>query len=347
MDVNDEIIERFFKNEASPREVEAVKAYFGQYPEQMEKYASEMEQFSTGNRLHPALSQIIFKKIDRSLEDRRPVRMKLYRSVAVAASLMLLAGAAWYNIAGYKGHKEVSPLASKSQQPPPGLIQLMNTSDTIMRLVLKDGSLVELQQHSGLSYYEPFINDRRDISLKGVAVFTVAKDKKRSFTVYAGGIATTALGTRFKVKATGGKDPVTVQLYEGKVVVKQLNGSGMDYLLPGQQLAYDARTQRMSLARMGEDNSEKKNMSRALAGKKQISSGGQDLLIFKDLPFEEVIARLEKEYKADIRCEGIAVKKINVTAEFKRTDPLSTILNTIAILNGLSVSQQGDTYTIK
>lgn len=265
--------------------------------------------------------------------------------MAVAASLMILAGAAWWFIAGYKGHKEERPVAGKLQPLQPGLIQLMNNSDTILHIVLKDGSLVDLEQHSGLSYYEPFINDRRDISLKGIAVFTVAKDKKRSFTVYAGGIATTALGTQFKVKAIGGEDPVTVQLYEGKVVVRQVKGSEVSYLLPGQQLVFDTRTQRMSLAKIEEGNGDG-NKDRALAGKKQTSSD-QDLVIFKDRPFEEVIASLEKEYKADIRYRSAAVKKINITAEFKRTETLSDILNTIATLNGLSVSQQGNTYTIK
>ena len=346
MDVTDEIIERFFKNEASPREVEAVKDYFDQYPEQMEKYASEMERFSTGNRLHPAASRSIFKKIDRSLENRRPVRIKLYRSLAVAASLMILAGAAWWFMAGYQGHKEEHPVAGKLQPFQPLLIQLVNKSDTIMHIVLKDGSLVELEQHSGLSYYEPFINDRRDISLKGIAVFTVAKDKKRSFTVYAGGIATTALGTHFKVKAIGGEEPVTVQLYEGKVVVRQVKGSELNYLLPGQQLVFDARTQRMSLAKIEEGNREG-NKDRTLVGKKRTGPDSQDLVIFKDRPFEEVIASLEKAYKADIRYRSDAVKKINVTAEFKRTDPLSDILNTIANLNGLTVSHQGNTYTIQ
>jgi transmembrane sensor len=346
MDVTDEIIERFFKNEASPREVEAVRDYFDQYPEQMEKYASEMERFSTGNHLHPAASRLLFKKIDRSLEDRRLVRMKLYRSVAVAASLMILAGAAWWFIAGYKGHKEERPVAGKLQQLQPTLIQVMNKSDTIMHIVLRDGSLVELEQHSGLSYYEPFINDRRDLSLKGIALFTVAKDKKRSFTVYAGGIATTALGTQFKVKAIGGGDPVTVQLYEGKVVVRQVKGSETNYLLPGQQLVFEARTQKMSLAKIEEGNGDG-NKDRTLVGKKRTNPDSQDLMIFKDRPFEEVIASLEKEYKADIRYRSAAVKKINITAEFKRTETLSGILNTIATLNGLSVSQQGNIYTIK
>ena len=338
MDVTDEIIARFFRNEADSGEVAAVKAYFDQYPEQMEKYALEMEEFRSTGLLHPATSREIFKKIEEDLVRRQPARIRIYRRLAVAASVMIILGAGWWFVTGTKGHKADVRLAEER----PSYTQVVNSSDTVMHIVLKDGSTVDLERQSGISYYEPFIHHSRDISLKGTAVFNVAKDQSSSFTVYAGGVATTALGTKFKVDASGKKDKVTVQLYEGKVVVKQVNGTAMNYLSPGQQLAFYGRSQSMTLTRM--EAGDKTNMA---PDKKQMARDQRDLLVFRDLPFETVIARLEKEFRINIKVEAADVGKINVTVEFKRTDPVFYMLNSIAALNGLTVTQQGNTYYIK
>ena len=337
MDVTEEMIGRFFRNESTPAEATAVKTWLDSHPDEMEKYAVEMERFTTRDRLHPATSQTLFKKIGDNLGRKSKTR-RAYRTLAIAASVLLVATALWLFVRQPAAHKEDISIARTAS---PSLVRVVNSSDTIMRLTLEDGSTVELAQQSGLSYYKPFINDRRDLSLKGTASFTVAKDEKRSFTVYAEGIATTALGTRFRVRAPGGKEPVTVQLYEGKVVVKQVDGDAMNYLAPGQQLVFNAITQKMTLTRNGEDAMAVKDV--IATAKKNISPD----LVFKDMPFEEVITRLEKEYKGEIRYDSAAVKKINVTAEFRHAETLFNILNTIATLNGLTVSQQGDTYTIR
>jgi len=335
MDVTEEMIGRFFKNEATPAEATAVKNWFDCHPDEMEKYAVEMERFTTRDRLHPATARALFKKIGDNIGRKNKSR-QTYRTLAIAASVLLVAAGLWLLVRQQGAHKADNSIARTAS---PALIRVVNSSDTIMRLTLEDGSTVELAQQSGLSYYKPFINDRRDLSLKGTASFTVAKDEKRSFTVYAEGIATTALGTRFRVRAPGGKEAVTVQLFEGKVVVKQVNGDAMNYLAPGQQLVFNTITQRMTLTR-NDAMAAKEGMTTA---KKNISKN----LVFKDMPFEEVITKLEKEYKGEIRYDSAAVKKINVTAEFNHTETLFNILNTIAALNGLTVSQQGDTYTIR
>ena len=67
----------------------------------------------------------------------------------------------------------------------------------------------------------PFQNNKREIYLEGEAYFKVAKDKTKPFTVFAGALATTALGTQFRITAkknTPGN--ITVKLFTGKVAIR-------------------------------------------------------------------------------------------------------------------------------
>ncbi len=133
--------------------------------------------------------------------------MTIAASVIVVTGLALLAG--WYRV-------NQRQMAKNTERPAYRLIQLVNRSNAEMPVHLQDGSSIQLQKNSGLSYYEPFINDRRDISLSGIALFKVARDRTRPFTVYAGGIVTEVLGTRFLVNASDPK----------KVIVRLLEGGG-------------------------------------------------------------------------------------------------------------------------
>ncbi len=339
MDISKNIIERFFRNEATPEEVEAVKSYFENNPEQLTKYEQELEQYTTEERLPRTLSESMFQNIESRIAHSRYRRMVRY-SLAAAAAIMIVVGATWMFILP---RKENQQLAEKVQPAQPRLVQLVNKSDTVMQIRLTDGSLVQLYQHSGISYYEPFIENRRDISLKGIGLFTVAKDKTKPFTVYAGGVGTTALGTQFKVNAASEHDSVIVQLYEGKVVVKQMNGNGTNYLLPGQQLVFNSRQQSMTVATMKEAG----NGNIAAVNKRGAPISHQDQLIFKNQTFEDVVMLLENTYAADIIYNESNINPIKITGEFKPTDRLLDILNIICMPNGLHVVQKGNTYIIK
>src|SRR5205085_10866254 len=76
-----------------------------------------------------------------------------------------------------------------------------NDSKKIMKVILQDNSVISLSPGAVIRYDVPFQNNRRDISLTGEALFNVAKDKTKPFTVYAGSLTTTALGTQFKITA--------------------------------------------------------------------------------------------------------------------------------------------------
>jgi transmembrane sensor len=101
---------------------------------------------------------------------------------------------------------------------------------------LADGSVVHLDVGSEISVN--MSSAAREVTLtRGRALFDVAKDRERPFTVTAGNIRTTALGTKFQIQTDS--ERVVVVLTEGSVSVT--DATWEERLAPGEQLSLEAR----------------------------------------------------------------------------------------------------------
>lgn len=108
-------------------------------------------------------------------------------------------------------------------------------------ITLADGTIVQLDVNTRIA--AKIDEERREIRLlEGRAMFDVAKDAARPFSVEAAGSRTTALGTRFQVQK--GTEQVLVTLEEGSVAVEGAAGENEFYerLTPGEQIAISKRS---------------------------------------------------------------------------------------------------------
>lgn len=110
-------------------------------------------------------------------------------------------------------------------------------------VTLDDGSVIQLDVATRIAV--KMSRERREIELlDGRALFAVAHDSSRPFSVSANGSRTTALGTRFQVET--GVNRVVVTLAEGSVAVDGAAGgsakSWQERLAPGEQLDIDSST---------------------------------------------------------------------------------------------------------
>lgn len=106
---------------------------------------------------------------------------------------------------------------------------------SIQRLTLADGSEVELNLGSRLSYAN-FIDQRRVDLSRGEAYFHVARDPQHPFVVNAGEGSITVTGTRFNVWTY--QDNVVVTVTEGSVKVRSARHGNDSNLSPGMQAAF-------------------------------------------------------------------------------------------------------------
>jgi transmembrane sensor len=351
----EQLIRKFWANETTLAENQRLLQLLEQYRATVKGSMQENFQENETEREHglqPDKALSILQKIHGNLGmEQHPaagqktgtaILRKLYRRIAVAASIGIVAVSSFL-LAG--GHHKKSPTvqtATVTAAAPakPRLMRLANGPDSVLSVTLKDGSTVQLGKNSSLSWYEPFINNRRDLSLTGIALFKVAKDKTRPFTVYAGGIATTALGTRFWVNATDAAK-IRVRLLEGKVMVNAATGSGMTmkdvYLAPGQEFSFDKNSQEYAV---------NASDTRSDNDGKATPRTDQPELIFKKEPLGQVFRKVASLYNVSLSFRKEELNGLYFTGTFLKSDSLNIVLSTICNVNDLLVTKKEDSIII-
>lgn len=159
---------------------------------------------------------------------------------------------------------------------------------------LPDGSslLLDALSRAQVQYFAT----RRAVQLtQGAAFFEVERDAERPFTVQAGGVRVTVLGTRFGVElgaGATGQERVTVQVESGRVRVESDADGGRFYeLSAGQGLRLEGRVA---------------TQTRGEAG--QAASWRHGELVFSDATLGEALARLSRYAPFDLQATPDAAR---------------------------------------
>jgi hypothetical protein len=139
----------------------------------------------------------------------------------MAAAIIFGIIATSYLLSKNSSHNQ--PLTFSENVKQSGLIETANTSNTVLKIKLEDGSYVVLQPNSKIAYPKHFANDKREVFMEGDAFFKVAKNASMPFFVYNQNLVTQVLGTSFIVKTDKFNKQVTVEVKSGKVTVFENN----------------------------------------------------------------------------------------------------------------------------
>ncbi|NII25286.1 DUF4974 domain-containing protein [Pseudoflavitalea sp. X16] len=342
--MTDELMERFFKGECSAEEREWIAHYFREHPAEWDKYLAgqDWEHFTYTGKLQPARSEKMLHTIQRATYRKRAV-VRTIKRVAVAAVVVLVIGLGWL----YMNTSRKAEQATASEQTAAvteisyTLQRRMNTTSKPLSMTLQDGSMVTLEPGSVLKFYEPFVKSgRRMVYLEGQAYFSVAKDSTTPFMVNSDGITTTALGTSFTIQAIEQEPVISVRLHTGKVVIKPADSLGRRmkepvYLKPGHVLVYNKTT--MLVTVKAADSKLAKAPGKAMV---------PNWYMFSNQPLDQVFQQLEELYGVQINYAKDALKDMYFIGRFEKTDSLETIMRDIALLNKLTLTKEGNTYTL-
>lgn len=250
-----------------------------------------------------------------------------------AAVVIVMAAGIWIFQQNEASHTvAINPPLPASQE-----VLESNTSDTVRRVLLSDASLVELSPGGMIRYYKSFDSGHRNISLSGQAIFTVKAQKQHPFTVYAGDISTTVLGTKFMMNYPRAGN-VQVKLYEGKVKVSgshTLLSMRDVYLKPGEQFMLDKKAGRYQVTAF--------NNTLTTASS---ATGNASGLEFTQVPLPQVLQQIEKRYHVQFRYDKETFNEIMVTGKFLPNDPLDVVLTLLGNSNNLSFKRQQDSIEV-
>jgi len=353
MGMSDHLMERFLSGDCTEEEKRQVMAFFKNNPERLAQYLTEetWDNFNAEDARYGTPSPQVLQAIEDRV-GRAPVRkMRIGRMAAAAVILIICMTSLFYWATTNKGNSTSRPAVTAAIPPSVNKEEKGADMQTITNglakaklISLPDGSSVKLAAGSTIGFHNPFINNRRDLFLKGEAVFTVRKDRTRPFTVHSKGIATTALGTVFSVNDKGDLF-TTVHLYSGKVVIEKEERERERpfknvYLLPGQQLILN-----------NEDFSVQIKITEpAIVATKEENQPPQPAILqFAKQPLTEIFARLQKECKVSITYDPASMKNIDFTGAFdKNKETLESFLNTLCDLNDLTLKKTDqNTFSIQ
>ncbi|MEN7547733.1 FecR domain-containing protein [Rapidithrix thailandica] len=311
--------DKYFKGQLSKEEEKDFLLWLNKQEGKEEIFESVEQQISTESE-EEALEfdeQKVLDQIHRKLPVHQPLRKIFPRNwLKVAASILVVLGVGLYYF-----QMENTPDALFVVQQE----KVVYTTEAGQKRTLKlgDGSRIVLNAGSGVSFVKGFSADKREVTLEGEAFFEVAHDSTRPFTVYAQGIATTALGTSFNVNAYSNQE-LKVALTSGKVSVKHTQLKSVEELIlePGELANFTA---------------EKQTITKSTFHPKLETAWVEGVIYFENSSLEHMEKTLERWYGVEIDLVNKPGKPIYVRGEFKRQS-LENVLTSLSYSCGFRFS---------
>ena len=217
-DEREDLLIRYILGEASESEAAEITAWINASEanarrfEQTKFILKTSEQLAQVSPLTEEVAWDRFKEKREALKNEPPVRtIGVFNNwLRIAASILLVAGAAW---AGYHFYN------LKTQTPE---FVAVATNDKVLTKTLPDGSIVYLNKKSSITYAADF-KSRRNVKLVGEAFFDVVHDSSTPFTVHTGNVTVRDVGTAFNVSSNTQRVEVIVE--KGIVEVSRKSAS--------------------------------------------------------------------------------------------------------------------------
>ncbi len=275
----DKLLEKYLQGACSPQEELLLDEWANRQMTSETAVFSEQETKTVKKKL--------WKRIKQSaLPNAHPLSIKWlsWAKLGIAASLVFIFSmGAWYS-----GIFQAKTIDSNNEKQ--AGVEMTNTTGKTQTITLNDGTTVNLQPNSTLTFPERFGDHNRIVYLKGEGFFNVKRDTTKPFYVYAGSLVTEVLGTSFTVKSYEKERISEVIVVSGIVMVynsKNTEGGKKEVtptvLTPNQKVVFEKTTQHIT--------SEVVEKPLVLNPPKSSES-----FIFQEVPIFEVLHRLQEVY---------------------------------------------------
>jgi transmembrane sensor len=324
------ILERYNEGQCTPEETVVIEQWFDSIGAQYTSPKSERE-------IQEDLAAVQ-RTIISQIQPVTPVRtvMRSWYYVAAAVTLLVAAGT-WFFQQQQRAANPAAPalplaghLTESSRIVADGFVTVNTPKGNREQLILEDGSKIILNAATRLRYPEHFSGNSRNIYLEeGEAWFDAAPKSENAFTVHAGNVSTTALGTTFNIRAYPHEQQIIVALVSGKVKVTTASQPPV-ILQPSEQASFDRRS--LQLVKTTFNTEETIGWQRGY-------------LIFKDASYEQVRIAIENKYGVTIINQSDK-KDWTYTGNF-RQETLVNVIETICLTESLSYTIGKDTVLLK
>jgi transmembrane sensor len=197
-------------------------------------------------------------------------------------------------------------------------------------VILPDGTKAYLNSGSALRYDNFFGKKYRNIQLVGEAYFEVTRNEKLPFIINADEIEIKVLGTKFNVMAYPEDNFVETMVKEGKVSVTDVHGKNSVFLTANQKATFHKDTKQLLFNNANAD---------------LYTSWKENLLIFDNENFADVIKKLERWYDVTVMVQGTDSIKDRFTLTIK-SESLREVLELISYTTDIEYTIKANQVTI-
>ena len=320
--MNKEIINKYFRNQATLEEIKIVLEWF-ETPEGQEFLKERMEiDFSLMERdeLRPFVPELDSGRLYESIKSRIEIRRKPFvakrKSDWLSPVLKVAAIIAVILTTSILYTTQTVSLSDETAEAKPVVFQTDKVQQSI--ITLRDGSVVRLNHDSELVVAKNFLDGTREVSLNGEAYFEIKHDAAQPFIIHTNQSSVEVLGTAFNVRSHEVSDNVQVAVLDGKVSLAKKTADKNDLsvvLSKGEDGYLDLNHHTIEV-----DNIAVENYLSWKSGR----------LEFEDLTLTQVCAQLYRLYNIECSFENEEVKSLQFTAKFSN-DSLEKTLSIISL----------------
>ncbi|MCL3850621.1 MULTISPECIES: FecR domain-containing protein [Parabacteroides] len=285
------LLHKMFSGQATDDELTQIRQWVNECKENRDSFYHERAFFDA--------LQFNDVNIDVRVRKRSVTFWKWAGSVAAAVIALLL----FFNVPTHFENNSPREIAFNTIKVPAG---------QRVEVTLADGTHLWLNARSEFSYPVSFNGDKREVHLKGEAFFDVARDENKKFIVNTGRCEVEVLGTQFNVDAYG-EDDFSTALLRGSVKVTDKSQSNESVVL------------------------EPNNAVRLDNGKLTVTpitdfspySWKDGVIAFKDINFEVLMKKLEKNYGIRITVENSGLDNYACSGKFRISDGIEEVLRAL------------------
>lgn len=184
------------------------------------------------------------------------------------------------------------------------------------KVVLVDGTEINLNSGSELRYSSAYSSENRVVSLSGEGFFNVKSNPEHPFTVKTTDFDIRVTGTRFNVCSYNDNNYSTATLAQGKVGLQMKGTSQILEIVPGEKFQMNRETRKYSLINA--------DVESEIAWK-----DGE--FIFKKIPFPDLVQRLERWYDVKLNYSDAELQSFVFTGKFKNQETIWQVLDALKL----------------
>lgn len=291
MEIDRNLLIRFFSEEASDNEKIAIREWLGSDEKNKRFFINERIRFD---------ASLITDDNNIVIASSKGIRHIIWNTLKIASLILILVGSGFFLS---RMTVDLPEITEQTISVPAG-----NRSS----LILPDGTLVWLNSGSILKYPTIFSDKKRVVELDGEAYFDVIKDEKKSFIIKTSKYNVEVLGTTLNVDAYSEKATFSTALFTGKVKLYKEYEEGNELFL-----------------KQGETAELIDDKLQVYSRETEIYRWRDGILVIENKSFEEIMSLFEKYYGQTIIIENNKLKELGYHGKLRISDGVDHALRAL------------------